>query len=74
MTSFKKSSNPMDIVGYLYYKAMILTGLKRYAEAIECYKAVISYPAQVTHKIHTEAYKKLILLNLIEYGRSPSLP
>jgi tetratricopeptide (TPR) repeat protein len=45
VTSFKKNSSPMDIVSYLYYKAMILTGLKRYAEAVEAFKSVISYPS-----------------------------
>lgn len=74
VTCFKKSSNPMDIVNYLFYKAMILTGLKRFSEAIECFKSVISYPSQVTHKLHTESWKKLILLNMIEYGRFPTLP
>ena len=58
----------MDILGYLYYKALILVALKRYQEAIECLKLVISFPSQITHKIHIEAYKKLILVSLIETG------
>ena len=64
----------MDILGYLYYKALILIALKRYQEAIEALKLVISYPTQITHKVHIEAYKKLILVSLIESGYFPSLP
>ena len=64
----------MDILGYLYYKALILIALKRYQESIEALKLVISYPTQITHKVHIEAYKKLILVSLIESGYFPSLP
>jgi hypothetical protein len=35
----------MDILGYLYYKALILIALKRYQEAIENLNLVISYPS-----------------------------
>lgn len=55
----------MDVISYLYYKGLIYTGLKRYSEAIEQFTLVLSYPSQCIHKVHTESYKKLILLNLI---------
>lgn len=58
----------MDIVSYLYYKGLIFTGLKRYPEAIEQFRLVLSFPSQVTHKVHTESYKKLVLLTLIRVG------
>ena len=58
----------MDIVSYLYYKGLIYTGLKRYEEAIEQFKLVLSYPTAVTHRVHCESYKKLILLTLLKVG------
>ena len=67
-TSFKKNTTPMDIVSYLYYKGLIYTGLKRYPEAIEQFRLVLSFPTNVTHKVHTESYKKLILLTLLRVG------
>jgi COP9 signalosome complex subunit 3 len=74
VTNFKKSTSPMDILSYLYYKGMIFTGLKRYPEAIEQFKLVIGFPSNCTHKVHCESYKKLILLNLIVNGKMASLP
>lgn len=64
----------MDILSYLYYKGLIFTGLKRYQEAINQFSLVISYPANCTHKVHCESYKKLIILNLMVNGKIPSLP
>ena len=74
VTSFKKQSSPMDILSYLYYKGLIFTGLKRYQEAIDQFKLVISYPANCMHKVHIDSYKKLLLLSLIVDQKVPSLP
>jgi COP9 signalosome complex subunit 3 len=74
VTNFKKGTSPMDIVSYVYYKGLIFTGLKKYDQAVECFKIVISFPAACTHKVHLESYKKLILLSLIMQGKIPSLP
>lgn len=64
-TSFTKSTSPMDIVSYLYYKGLVMTGLKRYEDAIEQFRLVLAFPTNITHKVHVEAYKKLILLTLL---------
>lgn len=56
----------MDIVSYLYYKGMLYLGLKRYEDAMEQFRLVLSYPSACTHKVHTESYKKLVLLNLMQ--------
>lgn len=64
--SFMKHTQPMDVVTYLYYKGLLYTGLQRYEEAMEQFRLVISYPAQCVHKVHSESYKKLLLLTLIQ--------
>ncbi len=56
----------MDIVSYLYYKGLVMIGLKRYQDAIEQFKLVLSFPTNITHKVHVESYKKLILLTLLK--------
>ncbi|CDW71172.1 UNKNOWN [Stylonychia lemnae] len=71
---FKKNTSAMDILNYMYYKALIYTALKQFQNAIDCLKLVISFPCQLTHKIHLESYKKLILLNLLEKGQMPDIP
>ena len=64
----------MDIIGYLYYKGLLYTGLKRYEDAIEQFTLAISFPANCTHKVHVESFKKLTLLSLIVHGKLPQLP
>jgi tetratricopeptide (TPR) repeat protein len=64
--SFLKFTQPMDVVSYLYYKGLIYTGLQRYEEAMEQFSLVLAYPSQCVHKVHSDSYKKLILLSLIQ--------
>ena len=64
----------MDIMGYLYYRGLLFTGLKRYEEALDSFMLVLALPAQITHKVHTESYKKLIILNLLTRGKGVNFP
>ena len=41
---------------------------------MDCFKLAISLPTQITHKVHTESYKKLFILSLIHDGKVPTLP
>lgn len=64
----------MDVLSYLYYKGLVFVGLKRYNDAIEQFRLVLSYPTQILHKVHCESYKRLILLTLIKvaHGEIPA--
>lgn len=63
----------MDIVSYLYYKGLVYLGLKRYGNAEEQFRLVLSFPSQILHKVHCESYKKLIILTLLKvaHGQIP---
>ena len=74
ITSFRKSTSPMDIIVYNYYRGLLFIGLQRYQQAIDAFKLAISLPTQIIHKVHTECFKKLILVTLIHTGRLPALP
>lgn len=45
ITNFKKQTQPMDILSYVYYRGLIFTALKDYKQAIDSFKIVISYPS-----------------------------
>jgi hypothetical protein len=74
VTSFTKHTQPIDVVCYLYYKGLIYIGLHRNEDALQQFELVLSFPAQITHRVHSEAYKKAILLNLIQVseGKLPA--
>jgi COP9 signalosome complex subunit 3 len=63
-----------EVLLYFYYGGMIYTGLKDYKKASNFFKLVVTAPASVLSAIIVEAYKKLILVSLLAYGRAPSLP
>mmetsp|Transcript_77215 Transcript_77215/g.106780 ORF Transcript_77215/g.106780 Transcript_77215/m.106780 type:complete len:84 (-) Transcript_77215:279-530(-) len=42
ITSYMEGTSPVDIMVYNYYRGMIFTGLKRYQDAINCFRAVLT--------------------------------
>jgi hypothetical protein len=64
----------MDIISYFYYRGLLFTGLKQYHNAIDSFFQVLSLPTQITHKVHSEAYKKLLLLHLLVKNKLPNFP
>lgn len=57
-----------DNLVYHYSGGMALAALKRWREAEEFFELCVSAPAQVPAAIQLEAYKKLVLVQLIQYG------
>lgn len=73
VTSFKMKTSPMDIIAYNYYRGMLFIGLQKYNQAIESFKLALALPTTIVHKVHIESYKKMVLVNLIQNGRMPTL-
>ena len=57
-----------DNLIYHYAGGVALAALKRWEEAEEFFEICVSSPAQVPAAIQFEAYKKLILVQLISRG------
>jgi len=45
-----------------------------YPEAMDAFKMAISLPSTCVHKVHYDAYKKLFLISLFQYGKTPKVP
>lgn len=65
---------PRDLFLYGYYGGIINIGLKRFDKAIECLHNVFTSPMTSLNAIAVEAYKKYILVSLIQNGQVPSFP
>ena len=57
-----------DNLIYHYAGGIALGALKRWHSAEEFFEICVSAPAQVPAAIQMEAYKKLVLVQLIQYG------
>ncbi|KAK9480250.1 hypothetical protein V1514DRAFT_325877 [Lipomyces japonicus] len=63
-----------DHLLYHYYGGLIFTGLKKLDKAKEFFSIVVSAPGHPVSYIQTEAYKKLILVQLIRNGKISRIP
>ncbi|KAI0350548.1 hypothetical protein OH77DRAFT_1463574 [Trametes cingulata] len=63
-----------DNLVYHYSGGVALGALKRWREAEEFFEICVSAPAQVPAAIQLEAYKKLALVQLIQYGETKPPP
>ncbi|KAI0772311.1 hypothetical protein BD413DRAFT_544080 [Trametes elegans] len=63
-----------DNLVYHYSGGVALGALKRWRESEEFFETCVSAPAQVPAAIQLEAYKKLVLVQLIQYGHTVSPP
>ncbi|KAI0820144.1 hypothetical protein BC628DRAFT_1399117 [Trametes gibbosa] len=63
-----------DNLVYHYSGGMALGALKRWREAEEFFEICVSAPAHVPAAIQLEAYKKLVLVQLIQYGKTSAAP
>ncbi|XP_021956940.1 COP9 signalosome complex subunit 3 isoform X2 [Folsomia candida] len=66
-----KGGDCKQVLLYFYYGGMVYTALKKYAEAIFFFEACTRVPAQTLSHIMLEAYKKFVLVSLIQLGEVP---
>jgi COP9 signalosome complex subunit 3 len=66
-----KAADAKSILLYYYYGGMIFTGLKKYTQALFFFEACTHVPGATLSHIMLEAYKKFVLVSLIEYGEVP---
>lgn len=64
----------VDFESYAYYGGLLHVGQKRFQEAIEFFTLAITAPAVSLSAFVIEAYKKLVLVSLIQTGEPPVLP
>lgn len=53
---------------YWYYAGLVFTGVKRFADAIDAFEQCFAAPAQALSAPAVEAYKKFVLVSLIQRG------
>lgn len=63
-----------DVLQYFYYAALIYIKLDRLRDAIDALETCISSPAVAISAIHMDAYKKLVLVQLLAYGKTSAVP
>ncbi|SJX60996.1 related to cop9 complex subunit 3 [Sporisorium reilianum f. sp. reilianum] len=63
-----------DILQYFYYSALIYIKLDRLHDAIDALETCISSPAIAVSAIHMDAYKKLVLVQLLADGKTSPPP
>ncbi|KAG1674089.1 COP9 signalosome complex subunit 3 [Nymphon striatum] len=63
-----------DFLLYYYYGGMIYVALKEFDRAIYFFEVAITAPSHAVSHIVLEAYKKYLLVSLIQYGKLKTLP
>lgn len=60
---------PTDFFLYCYYGGMLCIGLKKFRKALELFHNVVTAPMSTLNAIAVEAYKKYILVSLVQNGQ-----
>jgi COP9 signalosome complex subunit 3 len=63
-----------DFLKYFYYSGIVYIAVKNFKKALECFNEVMSFPADILSAVCVEAYKKAVLVSLIENGKAYSFP
>jgi COP9 signalosome complex subunit 3 len=65
-----------DVLEYFLYSGMVFIGLRNWEGALQCLENAVTYPAKEgsVSKIMAEAYKKWVLVGLLQEGKLLNLP
>lgn len=61
--------NTLSVLTYLYYAGIVCIGLKLYKRSIHFFSMVLCVPQDTPSHVSVEAYKRLVLVCLIVYGK-----
>lgn len=64
----KTGITPRDALLYYFYAGNILVGLKRFKDAERFYETCLSVPAIILSAIMVEAFKRFVLVQLLNHG------
>lgn len=67
-------TSAVDTINYYYKSGLIFLELKRYADALKAFERVMVPPTKSINELHIAAFKRLILLKIIEGGEDYQLP
>jgi len=59
---------------YFYYGGLIYIGVKRFHSALQCFHICLGCPGQAVSAIQMDAWKKFVLVTMIETGEVPAPP
>lgn len=65
---------PRDFLLYCYYGGMIYIGLKKFSKALEFFQHAITAPTTALNAITIAAFRKYVLVSLIQNGQVPPFP
>ncbi|EDN92309.1 hypothetical protein SS1G_08172 [Sclerotinia sclerotiorum 1980 UF-70] len=75
-SSLTTKLKPLDVLEYFYYSGSIYIGLHKWDAALEMLENAITYPVNEggVSLVMVEAYKKWLLVGILQYGRVLQLP
>ncbi|KAI9643077.1 hypothetical protein NHQ30_008812 [Ciborinia camelliae] len=75
-SSFSSQLRPLDVLEYFFCSGSIYIGLQRWDAALEMLENAITYPVSEggVSTVMVEAYKKWLIVGLLQYGRVLQLP
>lgn len=65
---------PRDFLLYCYYGGMVYIGLKKFSKALEFFQHAITAPTTALNAITIAAFRKYVLVSLIQNGQVPPFP
>ena len=65
-----------DVAEYFWMSAIIMIGLSRWEDALDCLESAMTYPAKdgAVSKVMVESYKKWVLVSVLSEGQALPLP
>ncbi|QSZ32518.1 hypothetical protein DSL72_002096 [Monilinia vaccinii-corymbosi] len=75
-SGFSSKLKPLEILEYFFYSGSVYIGLQRWEAALEMLENAITYPVSEggVSVVMVEAYKRWLLVGLLQHGRVLQLP